>query len=240
MTSYSNITYNHKNFMVRYAHRKRINITSNLIQKFNPLSIFDYGAGDGELIKLLDHNKIDRIVLFEPETKMRKELKLNLKNFLDCRNLKVVNSQIGSFKKFDMILSIEVLEHLPLPERLKFYNFCKLNLNPNGFCLIEVPIEFGPVLLLKEFGRMFLKKRVSQYSFLKLLKSSFLFIVDDEYNRFDPNDRRTFINPHHGFNFFKFINELNEYGDAKILFNSPFKFFPMIFNQSVFISFKPK
>ena len=50
MTSYSNITYNHKNFMVRYAHRKRINITSNLIQKFNPLSIFDYGAGDGELI----------------------------------------------------------------------------------------------------------------------------------------------------------------------------------------------
>ena len=240
-TSYADITYKHKNFMASFAHLKRNFYIKKTINSLKPKTILDYGAGDGELYKNLDLKNFVKIILFEPESKMFEDLKKNLKmmsNSINCIPLKTIKN-ISSVK-FDLILCLEVLEHLPLPERMKFYKLCSNNLKKNGSCIIEVPIEYGPILLLKEFRRKYLKGRKTEYSIKELFLSVFFGKIIDKHNRFDLHDKRTFISPHHGFDFFKFLDELKSYGDVKFLYNSPFKFLPKIFNQSVVLRLKPR
>ena len=221
-TSYADITYNHKNFMVRFAHLKRNFYVKKLINSLKPKTILDYGTGDGELYKNLDLNKLCKIILFEPESKMFKDLKKNLQKIPNSNNcIPLKNIKNISSKKFDLILCLEVLEHLPLTERMKFYKLCSNNLKKNGSCIIEVPIEYGPILFLKEFGRKYLKSRKTEYSMKELFLSVFFGKIIDKHNRFDLYDKRTFISPRHGFDLFKFLDELKSYGDVKFLYNSP-------------------
>ena len=78
-TSYADITYKHKNFMVRFAHLKRNFYIKKTINSLKPKTILDYGAGDGELYKNLDLKNFVKIILFEPESKCLKISKKTLK-----------------------------------------------------------------------------------------------------------------------------------------------------------------
>jgi len=225
--------------MVRFAHKKRNIYIANLISTFNPKTLIDYGAGDGELYKNLDLKALSKVVLFDPDMHMIKQLNSNLGRMSGFDRCIVTNKINTPLPKYDLILCLEVLEHLPMPERIKFYKFCSSSLTSKGTCIIEVPVEYGPILLLKEFGRKYFKGRSTEYGFKELCMASFFGVIKDKHNRFDSHDNRTSISPHHGFDLFKFVMELRYYGNVKFLYNSPFKFLPKIFNQSVVIQFQP-
>lgn len=99
-------------------------------------------------------------------------------------------------------------------------------------------MEYGPVLLLKELGRKFLKKRVSEYSFPELLNAALFGKVSDAYSRYKQQDDRTFISPHRGFDFKRLFIELNSIGNVKEIVKSPFPFLPRIFNQTILFQFE--
>jgi 2-polyprenyl-3-methyl-5-hydroxy-6-metoxy-1,4-benzoquinol methylase len=140
--------------------------------------------------------------------------------------------------RYDLITALEVLEHLPLPERLKFYGFLTRRLAEGGRVLIELPIEYGPMLLLKEWGRRFLKNRVSEYSARELLDAALLAKIHDAHLRYMTNDERTFISLHRGFDLAKLIAELSSFGAIKEIVRSPFQFLPRMFNQVVLFSYE--
>lgn len=81
--------------------------------------------------------------------------------------------------------------------------------------MIELPVEYGPILLLKEWGRKFFKKRVSEYTFGELLEAAIFSKISDAHSRYLKNDERTFISTHRGFDLKRLIMELGSIGNVQ-------------------------
>lgn len=242
MVKYSSYTYDHKNFIVRYPHLRRMEIISRSIEHLAPMSWLDYGAGDGAIYKHLAprlRSSGAKVMLYEPDPEMREQLHENLAE-TEKVNVRIIGAldDIGD-AKFDLVSALEVLEHLPMPERTRFYEILARHLTPGGSCLIEVPIEFGPVLLLKEFGRRFLKNRKSGYTAYELFMAGIFGAIQDSKGRYDSADTRSFISPHQGFDLPRFSRELRQIGDIQSSKNSPFPYLPRWMNQCILMNFKP-
>jgi hypothetical protein len=111
-------------------------------------------------------------------------------------------------------------------------------LRDSGVVLLELPIEYGPILLANEWGRKFLKGRSSQYGTGELLAAAFLGKISDRHARYEASDDRTFISPHHGFDINRLIRELKSIGTPKEILRSPFAGLPRWLNQTVLFSFQ--
>lgn len=235
---YSSYTYDSPSILVRYPHRKRNKLISAAITSLNPEKWLDYGAGDGALVSILNNQNTlpTNVLLYEPEDGMHNQLCENL-SFLAGRISKTSEWQDLNKHKYDLVTVLEVLEHLPLPERIKFYSLLAVTLNDNGKCLIEVPVEYGPILLLKEFGRKFIKHRKSEYS-IRELTAAFFGRISDSHKRYAIDDERTFISPHRGFDLNRLLSELSEIGEYREIVRSPFTFLPRMFNQVMLFSFE--
>ena len=242
---YSSYTYDHPNVLVRYPHRVRNDLVTKEIGHVAPDSWLDFGAGDGALQRLMAQrgNLPPQVDCFEPVESMRADLINNfaaLKPFV-AGDLQVFSSleSLGD-RTYSLVTALEVLEHLPLPERIKFYAFLGGQLKTGGECLIEVPVEYGVILAIKECGRKFLKKRVSDYTLTELIRAVVFGHVADTNRRYDWNDQRTFISPHHGFDLFRLFSELSTLGRCEEVFRTPFRLLPRQLNQSVLLRFVPQ
>lgn len=237
--NYASYTYDHPNYFVRYPHRKRNKLVAEKIAEICSKSWLDYGAGDGALLgQLLARNALPHTcVLFEPDPGMCSQLVDNTSRFTEA-TVQILSEISEVDIQFELVTALEVLEHLPLPARIKFYRFLARNLKCDGKVLIELPIESGPILLLKEWGRKFLKKRVSEYSFRELLDAVVFSKILDAHARYLINDKRTFISPHRGFDLNRLLIELNSIGKVQEVVRSPFPFLPRVFNQVVLFSFE--
>jgi SAM-dependent methyltransferase len=112
-----------------------IDIIKKIINKISPKTILDFGCGDGKLIYELKNKNIKLTgidiskkaisfaKLFSPEEKFIVE---NLSDF-------------KTEEKFDLVTSVETLEHIP-PEQLKniIKNLSRV-LKENGYLIITVP-----------------------------------------------------------------------------------------------------
>lgn len=235
--TYASYTYEHPSWVVRYPHLKRLQLLADSLQEAPFTSWLDYGSGDGSLFHRMHlQGSLDGVdtVLYEPDLAMREQI--FTPNGAQASIISTLDS-IGR-QTFDVITALEVLEHLPLPERIKFYQVVARHLNPDGRCIIEVPIEIGPVLLLKEYARRFLKDRSVQYRGQELLAAAFLGRVEDIHRRFDIQDSRTFISPHRGFDACRCLDELQRIGAILQIKRSPFPFFPAVLNQCLIVEFR--
>ncbi len=106
-------------------------------------------------------------------------------------------SELGD-DRFDAITCLGVLEHMPLPERQRFYRLCEERLTPGGIAVIDVPIEGGVSVLVKEAVRVVLKGRSPELSPGALVRAS-LGVEQFDPSRFDPNSEETWIQNHTGF-----------------------------------------
>jgi hypothetical protein len=235
--TYASITYAHPSFFVRYPHLKRLRLLDGVLRRRSFRSWLDYGAGDAAVFAYCDRMQSlrdVRAVLYEPWDVIRNEISIRVSGnhsvvpkFEDIPN-----------EKFDLITALEVLEHLPLSERIRFYELVAGRLSADGRCLIEVPVETGPILVVKELGRRYLKGRSRQYATRELLEACFGKIRDAQ-GRYQLTDNGETISSHYGFDTFGFIDELRAIGRVGTITPSPFSALPAILNQCVLIEYEP-
>ncbi len=151
---YSDITFKDKNPIKRWLQQRRLVAATHIAdRRSNPQCILDFGAGNGELCKLiaLQFPKA-KIVCYEPTHSLMAEAKENLVDFPQvyfCTDVATIAD--GSV---ELIFCLEVFEHLPKAETKAA--LCQFNrlLNSNGNAVIGVPIEIGVPALYKGIFRM--------------------------------------------------------------------------------------
>jgi|SRR6185437_6883587 len=223
--SYSDITYNSKNPLARFAHRQRFKNSIKAINLTNGISILDYGCGDGKFLNELGSLNKDKnlnLVGYEPFMEPIEGNKIRIeKNLADLNN-----------EKFDVVTCFEVLEHFNPTNQYNYLQNMIAHLKSNGLVIVSVPIEIGIPALVKNLRRRTLFKG-EQFSYKNIFKS-FLgnppaeFRIKDGYL------------DHMGFNY-KDLEKLFK-KDFVIVTKtfSPFKFLGSNFNSQVFYELKLK
>lgn len=238
-TDYAADTYESRWFIVRYPHVQRFNRAVETIQRLRPDSMLDYGAGDGQLfLRLLASGSAafpGRVVAFEPWNQFAASLRDRVERAGVADRVRVVqDTDLLREERFQLISCLSVLEHLPLQERQKFYAICDDHLADDGRILIEVPIEIGVTLLIKELVRVGLKGREADYSARRLIRTA-LGIPQYDPARYDPRNTATWVSHHDGFDYRLLAGELASRFTIIHTFPTPFRrVLPWLGNQELF------
>jgi len=153
--TYSEITFNDKNPVKGWLQRQRLVSALEAAKQLDrpPSVICDFGAGNGELCKLLsEHYPNAHIICYEPTTGLLNEAKENLK---EISNISFIQD-VGGLKNesVDLLFSLEVFEHLPPKETESALQAIYSLLKSKGQLIIGVPIEIGIPALYKGAFRM--------------------------------------------------------------------------------------
>ena len=126
-----------------------------------------------------------------------------------------------------------MLEHLGLEDREQFYGFCDRMLSPSGACVIGVPVEVGPTLLIKQAGRRLLKSRPKEYGAAELLRVVAGRRVEDP-KRLESRPGLGYLYSHHGFDYRVLRDELDQRQAVEEVRRSPLGALPApLGNQAV-------
>ena len=213
-STYAARTYASPYWIVRYSHQQRFKVAGESVGTADPATLLDYGCGDGHfLIGLLEYGILSpqtRIVAFEPIYDVAELLRANLAESQCADRVEVVTDiRVLRDTRFDCIACMGVLEHLPLLPRFAFYDFLQEALTTEGFALIDVPVEIGPSVLVKEFGRRVLKRDPPDYAVGELLRIAAGGAVFDP-KRFNP-DESDVICRHQGFDHRILLREIEQH-----------------------------
>lgn len=118
-----------------------------------PRCILDFGAGNGELCKLLVRRYPDaRVYCYEPHTGLLEQARDNLVGLSGITLVSSTDELLPG--SFDQVYCLEVFEHLPVTELDQAIAKIQEMLTPTGHAVIGVPIEVGLPALLKGIFRM--------------------------------------------------------------------------------------
>ena len=229
---YAEQTYASPFWIVRYPHQARFAAAVQAIEESGSRRLLDYGAGDGRLFVELERRGVTELeaVAYEPTELYADQIPENLS--LSVRVVTNIDELEGD--RFGVITCMGVLEHMPLPEREKFYDLCDRVLAPDGLVVIDVPVETGLSVLIKEAGRVLLKGRGLESSPRQLARHA-LGRVKVDPARFDPNSTSTWITYHSGFDHRLLRRELAKRFMIKKAFPTPFPRLPaQLGNQEMF------
>jgi SAM-dependent methyltransferase len=235
-TWYAGRTYASPYAIVRWPHRQRFRHARRLALARQPRSLLDYGTGDGEfLVELLtEHERPpERVVALEQVDDYARLLEIRLRESSLRDRVEVCRDPAElAGDSFDSITCLGVLEHMSLRERERIYEFLGDRLAGGGRCVIDVPVEIGPSLLVKEAVRGARKGGLTERSMRELAKAAIGFRVIDP-TRFDRRDE-PWINDHKGFDYRVFADELDRRFDVVDRVSSPLPALPpWCFNQEV-------
>lgn len=237
--TYDESTYASPYWIVRYPHQLRYSSAVSDLLRAEPASVLDYGAGDGRLLvdALGRGLGAEHIVAFEPVEKYAAQLATALAAGGVQDRVEIVRDRDGlAGRRFDYVVCLGVLEHMPLLERQAFYDVCDRTLTPHGRVLVDVPVEIGPALLIKALGRRILKGQPKEYSWPELIRYSLGAVMYDP-ARFDPADPSTWIQDHRGFDYRLLRAELAYRFDVVDQRTTPLPFLPApLGNQEVFLT----
>jgi len=152
--AYSDITFKDKNPIKRWLQQRRLVAATRIAdERFNPECVLDFGAGNGELCKLiaLQFPKA-KIICYEPTPSLMDEAKENLADLPQvhfCTDIEKIAD--GSV---ELIFCLEVFEHLPKAETKDTIGQFNRLLISDGAAVIGVPIEIGIPALYKGIFRM--------------------------------------------------------------------------------------
>jgi SAM-dependent methyltransferase len=155
MMTYSEITFNDRNPVKRWLQRRRLVSAVNMVPRSRrtPEAVCDFGAGNGELCKLLaDRYPGARLICYEPTPRLLAEARQNLVSVANvefCPDLRSLTSEA-----FDLVFCLEVFEHLPPRETTEALQAITALLKPEGAAIIGVPVEVGVPSLYKGIFRM--------------------------------------------------------------------------------------
>jgi SAM-dependent methyltransferase len=153
--TYTEITFRDKNPLKRWLQRRRLIFALNLsrAQGASLGSICDFGAGNGELCKLLKEQfPASDIICYEPAENLLDEARQNLTLTPGVDfSLTIKPAWIGAL---DVVFCLEVLEHLPPAERENALRTIFQLLKPGGKLIAGVPVEVGFPALYKGLYRL--------------------------------------------------------------------------------------
>lgn len=139
---YATLTRDDPNPLKRFLQGKRLRDAVGLLGRWVPRDVVDYGAGDGELARVLRHRYPDvSIAAFEPTPALFAQAEANLRD-LSAVRLVAEAAHIPSASA-DAIFCLEVFEHLPPLETATALDHITRILKPDGVLIIGVPIEIG-------------------------------------------------------------------------------------------------
>jgi 2-polyprenyl-3-methyl-5-hydroxy-6-metoxy-1,4-benzoquinol methylase len=196
---YDKHTIQSSNIFARYAHRNRIMRCINyVLPRLETGKILDYGCGTGVFISLLNRIKPNSAIGYEPF--MKEKYTMNTIIYTDYNMILAPTPPINTITIF------EVIEHLGCKALNEFLiRADELLYKNSGVIFVSVPIEIGPVLIIKEIYRVLRTKKI-EYNFFEFLKAAFLGIPGERIG----NDRDGY-GSHKGFDFRKILKyfELN-------------------------------
>ena len=208
-----------------------------------PGVVLDYGAGNGEMLAqsfspTRAAGVIDLAIAYDPNPQMRASAEEKLvphsSRAAVIGDLAELESALQG-RRVDAVACLEVLEHLSLTERQRFYGVCSDILADGGLCLIDVPVEIGPTLLVKVFGRRVLKGRPREYRLGELLRPTFGMRVRDP-ERFDPERPDGWVQDHKGFDYRELRDELRGWLPIERTISTPVRALPpWLCNQEIFL-----
>ena len=219
---YSDYTYNSKNPLVRFSHRKRFSTALYFILKENFKNLLDYGAGDGHFLKEVSKIKTDiELVGFEP-----------IMDNTDSEKIKYY-SDVSDIKdqKYDVITCFEVLEHFNSNAQNEILENIYNLLSDDGVVIISVPIEIYFPSFIKNIIRIKYTKLDFQY-IKNILKALFAMNIPEIRNE------EGYIGTHLGFNYKKLELLFKKYFKIMQKKNSPMEYLPVIVNSQVFYKLK--
>jgi trans-aconitate methyltransferase len=152
---YGPLTFGDRNPIKRWLQRRRLVSAVRLAIRSGPTAevLCDFGAGNGELCKLLaQHYPTARLVCFEPTGNLLAEARHNLAALSHVEFHQELQALPPA--SVDMVLCLEVFEHLPPDEtRIALQRIHDL-LKPGGTAIIGVPVEIGIPALYKGLFRI--------------------------------------------------------------------------------------
>jgi SAM-dependent methyltransferase len=167
---YEKQTVANPNPIARFAHRKRLEKSKGLVTPFlnGPATLLDYGCGPG----LFLHNVAADVNGDNPDLTL-----LGFDPFMPAEydDYRVIaDSDTIADESVSVLTAFEVCEHLTEIETKELIDFALRVLAPTGRLLVSVPIEMGPVILVKELSRTILFRRSPEIAPLELLKAVFV------------------------------------------------------------------
>jgi hypothetical protein len=240
--NYQEQTYASPHLIVRYPHRKRIAMGVHAASHGNPSAVLDYGAGDGKvLIEALEGHLLPdvQVVAYEPIARYQDQIRDGAQAAGVADRIEIVSDRsmlLG--RSFDRVLCLSVLEHMPISERVAFYDLCDAVVTDEGRIVVDIPVEIGPTLLVKVLARRTIKGRAKEWGNLDLLRASLGAIVFDP-ARFDPANDATWIHDHRGFDYRLLRREACARFDLVTQTATPMGLLPApLGNQEAFLTFK--
>jgi SAM-dependent methyltransferase len=220
--SYAELTFKDRNPLKRWLQNQRLVSAINLYKctEQNPSQLCDFGAGNGELCKLLaEEYQSSRIICYEPTPTLLSEAKQNLmalENVGFYQNIHNLQQET-----LDVVFCLEVFEHLPPEETLNALKEISNLLKPGGVLIIGVPVEIGFPALYKGVFRM--TRRYGNFD--ANIKNVILsFIGRPPKNRpiseIAPGFK--FYHPHTGFDFHQLEKTIKSYFNLNQVSASPF------------------
>lgn len=135
--SYSEITFRDKNPIKRWLQQQRLASAIKLCSR-SPKAICDFGAGNGELLKLLAENYPNaKLICYEPTAGLLSEAQQNLSAVAQvefCQNIQSIKPGL-----LDVVFCLEVFEHLPPEETIDALQRIYDLLKPEGTIIVGVP-----------------------------------------------------------------------------------------------------
>ncbi|MDQ2648600.1 MAG: class I SAM-dependent methyltransferase [Actinomycetota bacterium] len=246
-SNYAEATHGSPWWIVRYAHEQRASVAVEMLRAGRPRTVLDWGTGDGRVLELLlDQPDPPELVLAYEPGEVMQGLLAEAKARHPLGDRIAVFGTVAELEKFldgakiDVIACLGVLEHLPLAPRREFYEFAQRYVSPTGSVLIDVPVEIGPAVLLKEAARVVLKGRPREYSTRDLLRRTFGRTSRDP-ERFADDDSDHFLGWHRDFDHRHLIEEMEQSYTVVERRNTPLRFAPSwLFNQEVLFRARPR
>ncbi|MBD2311001.1 class I SAM-dependent methyltransferase [Desertifilum sp. FACHB-1129] len=234
--SYSQRLLQQGSSLTRLAHRSRYDAVLSLLQGNQFQRALDYGCGDGWLLRsAYEAGLVTSGVGVDIAPQMLslcEETLANIPGFQFC-----LPDAIASWiepQSCDLLLCTETLEHVDSPKEIldTILSYCK----PGATVVISVPIEIGPALLVKQFGR-YLANFKGHYGYEKytpkeLWDAAFLWNTDS----FPSSHSLPFtgFRAHKGFDYRKIKAMLAERLSLEKQVCTPFPLLGNWFNSTVF------
>jgi SAM-dependent methyltransferase len=230
---YADITRNDRNAIKRFLQRRRLADAISLAQSSAPpRKIIDFGAGDGELCRLLAKRFPEtEIFCYEPTPSLRHEAAALLKDIPSVAICATVEELPAA--EADLLFCMEVFEHLPDRQTAEALAAIHGLLTPDGVAVIGVPMEVFAPAIAKGLFRMTRRFGEFDANARNILRAAAGRPPSDR-PVIELSDGAPYHQPHLGFDHRRLRRQLEEKFVIRRTVGSPARIFPAWLNSEVY------